>query len=123
MNAIRLIVPLCLFVVTSLSAGTISIDPTSGTAGLAGGLTEGYEFTVTNADGIVVDGLGFWDDQANGFFLGQTFPVGLWETNGTLLSSTVITSTSTLTASAHTGGDWRVKGGVPLQLPPRLYPF
>ena len=104
MKLIPLIIPLCLSIVTSLSAGTISIDPTSGTAGLAGGLTEGYEFAVTNADGIVVDGLGFWDDQSDGFFLGQTFPVGLWETNGTLLRSTVITSTSTLTSSAHSGG-------------------
>src|SRR5260221_6122870 len=91
MNAIRLIVPLCLFVVTSLSAGTISIDPTSGTAGLAGGLTYGYEFTVTNADGIVVGGLGFSDDQSNCFFLGQTFPVGLWETYRSLLRCTVNT--------------------------------
>jgi hypothetical protein len=121
MNAIRLIIPLSLFFATSLSAGTISIDPTSGTAGLAGGLTEGYEFAVTNADGIVVDGLGFWDDQSDGFYMGQTFPVGLWETNGTLLCSTVITSTSALTPSAHPGGDWRINAVVPIHLPPGLY--
>ena len=66
----------------------------TGTAGLAGGVTVGYEFEVTNADGIVVDGLGFWDDQADGFYLDQTFSVGLWEANtGALLRSTVITST------------------------------
>lgn len=104
-----------------VQAGTVSIDPTSGTAGLGGGLTEGYEFAVTNADGIVVDGLGFWDDQSNGFLLGQTFPVGLWATNGTLLSSTVITSTSTLSPSAHPSGDWRVNPVTPVYLPPGSY--
>ena len=118
---IALIIPLFLSIATSLFAGTISIDPTSGTAGYGGGITDGYEFAVTNADGIVVDGLGFWDDQSNGFSFGQTFPVGLWETNGTLLRSTVITSTSTLTTSAHPSGDWRINAVLPIHLPPGLY--
>jgi hypothetical protein len=119
-KAITLIIS-CLSIVTSLSAGTLAVDALTGLAGLGGGVTEGYEFEVTGADGIVVDGLGFWDDQSNGFFLGQTFPVGLWQANGTLLSTTVITSTSTLTPSAHTGGDWRINAVTPIHLPPGLY--
>lgn len=122
MKTRSLLIPLYLTIVTSLSAGTIGVDPLSGTAGLGGGITEGYEFAVTNADGIVVDGLGFWDDQSNGFFLGQTFPVGLWEANtGTLLRSTVITSSSALISSAHPGGDWRVNAVTPIFLAPGLY--
>jgi hypothetical protein len=121
MKAITPLILLCLSIVPSLFAGTISIDPTSGTAGYAGGLTEGYEFAVTNAEGIVVDGLGFWDAQSDGFVLGQTFPVGLWETNGTLLRSTVITSASALATSAHPNGDWRVNPVTPIHLPPGSY--
>jgi len=122
MKAITLIILLSLSIVTSLSAGTIGVDALSGLAGLGGGVTEGYEFEVTDADGIVVDGLGFWDDQSNGFFLNQAFSVGLWEANtGTLLRSTVITSTSPLTPSAHPGGDWRINAVTPIHLPPGLY--
>jgi hypothetical protein len=56
MKAIVLIVPLCLSIVTSLSAGTIGVDTPNGSAGLGGGLTAGYEFEVTNTNGITVDG-------------------------------------------------------------------
>ena len=122
MKKIHLVVLLCLSIANSRAASTVAVDASTGQAGLAGGLTEGYEFEVTQADGIVVDGLGFWDEQANGFFLGQTFPVGLWDpSNGTLLRSTVITSTSPLTPSAHTGGDWRINPVPPIHLDPGLY--
>jgi hypothetical protein len=122
MKAITLIIPLSLSIVISLPAGTIGVDALSGLAGLGGGVTEGYEFQVTDADGIVVDGLGFWDDQSNGFFSSQTFSVGLWEANtGTLLRSTVITSASALVPSAHPGGDWRINAVTPIHLPPGLY--
>jgi hypothetical protein len=122
MKTIGLIIPLCQCVVTSLTAGTIGVDALSGLAGLGGGVTEGYEFEVTDADGIVVDGLGFWDDQSDGFFLSQTFSVGLWEANtGTLLRSTLITSASALTPSAHPGGSWRINAVTPVHLSPGLY--
>ena len=122
MKVIALIVPICLSIATPLSAGNIGVDALSGTVGLGGGVTEGYEFEVTGADGIIVDGLGFWDDQSNGFLLGQTFSVGLWEAStGTLLGSTVITSTSALTPSAHPGGDWRINAVPPIHLAPGLY--
>src|SRR5512135_458599 len=104
MKVIALIILLCLSIATSLSAGNLGVDALSGSAGLGGGVTVGYEFEVANADGIVVDGLGFWDDQSDGFYLGQTFSVGLWDAGtGTLLCNTVINSSSALTASAHPG--------------------
>lgn len=122
MKAIILGISLLFSYVISLSAGSLGVDVLSGTAGLSGGITAGYEFAVTNADGITVDGLGFWDDQANGFLLGQTFSVGLWEADtGTLLASTDINSSSALKVSAHTGGDWRVNSVTPVYLPPGLY--
>jgi hypothetical protein len=124
MKAIFLIASGCIFLVSSLTAGTIAVDALSGTGGLAGGITAGYEFEVTNPEGIVVDGLGYWDDQSNGFFVGQTFAVGLWEAGtGTLLTSSVITSASALTPSAHPNGDWRVNPVTPVHLPPGLYRF
>jgi len=122
MKISALAIPLYLSIATSLSAGTLGVDALTGSAGLGGGVTEGYEFAVTNADGIVVDGLGFWDDQSDGFILGQTFSVGLWDANtGTLLRSSVITSSSALTPSAHPGGDWRINAVPPIFLPPGLY--
>ena len=121
MKPIYLVVVFCLSLSTSL-ASTIAVDALTGLAGLGGGITEGYEFEVTESDGIVVDGLGFWDEQANGFLLGQTFQVGLWDANdGTLLGSSVVTSTSPLTASAHSGGDWRINPVTPFHLAPGLY--
>src|SRR5256884_6392103 len=91
-------------------AGTIGVDPTSGGTALAsgfGGLTLGWEFEVSGTDGIVVDGLGFWDHQSDGFLFGQIFPVGLWDAStGTLLRDSVITSASTLKPSLDPDGSW-----------------
>lgn len=84
-----LIFLLCTVVFTSIHAGTIGVDPTGGQNGLVsgnGGLTLGYEFQVSDTNGIIVDGLGFWDYQSDGFLFSQTFPVGLWDAaTGTLL--------------------------------------
>ena len=106
-------------------AGTIGVDPTSGGTALVsgfGGLTLGWEFEVSATDGIVVDGLGFWDHQSDGFLFGQTFPVGLWDAStGTLLRDSVITSASTLKPSLHADGDWRVNSVSPVFLAPGLY--
>ncbi|SPE51119.1 exported hypothetical protein [Verrucomicrobia bacterium] len=82
MKTTTLITLFCAAVLSSAQAGTIAVDPTSGSPGLVsgnGGLTLGWEFQVSASNGIVVDGLGFWDYQSNGFLLGQTFPVGLWD--------------------------------------------
>jgi hypothetical protein len=107
---------------SSVHAGTIAIDPTNGTTALSGGVTVGWEFQVTNVDGIIVDGLGFWDHQSDGFLFSQTFPVGLWDpTTGALLRDTLITSNSKLKPSLHPDGDWRFNSVSPLYLSPGAY--
>jgi len=115
----------CAAVFASALAGTISVDATSGINGLTsgnGGLTLGWEFQVTDTNGITVDGLGFWDYQSDGFAFGQTFDVGLWDaTSGTLLRESVITSASPLKSSLDTDGAWRVNSVSPLFLAPGLY--
>ena len=120
-----LIFLLCTVVFTSIQAGTIGVDPTSGQNGLVsgnGGLTLGYEFQVSDTNGIIVDGLGFWDYQSDGFLFSQTFPVGLWDAaTGTLLRSSVITSASALKASLDPDGGWRVNAVAPVFLAPGLY--
>src|SRR6266568_4190454 len=107
------------------NTGTIGVDPTSGGAALVsgfGGLTLGWEFQVSDTNGIVVDGLGFWDQQSDGFLFGQTFQVGLWDAStGTLLRDSVITSASTLKPSLDPDGGWRVNSVSPLYLAPGLY--
>src|SRR5260221_6196182 len=125
MKMMTLITIFCAGVLPPAQAGTIGVDPTSGSAGLVsgfGGLTLGWEFQVSATDGIFVDGLGFWDDQSNGFLFGQTFPVGLWDAStGTLLRGSVITSASTLKPSLDPDGGWRVNSVSPLYLAPGFY--
>ena len=90
--------------------------------GGSGGLTLGWEFQVTNTNGILVDGLGFWDYQSDGFFLSQTFDVGLWDpSTGTLLRESVVSSTSPLKSSLDADGGWRVNSVSPLFLAPGSY--
>src|SRR2546425_5930 len=118
-----LITAFCAVALSPAPAGTIGVDPISGGTALGsgfGGVTLGWEFQVSA--GIVVDGLGFWDHQSDGFLFGQTFPVGLWDAStGTLLRSSVITSASTLKTSLHPDGDWRVNPVSPLFLAPGSY--
>jgi hypothetical protein len=120
------LITICCTVVLSLAqAGTIGVDPTSGGNGLVsgyGGLTLGWEFQVSAINGITIDGLGFWDDQSDGFLFGQTFDVGLWDAaTGTLLRESVITSASTLKPSLDPAGGWRGNTVSPLYLAPGLY--
>lgn len=108
------------FAQTFLGADTIS-----GTTALVsgnGGLTLGWQFQVTAPAGIIVNGLGFWDYQSNGFSFNQAFDVGLWNSStGTLLQESVITSSSTLVPSTDTAGGWRVNAVLPLYLAPGFY--
>lgn len=102
----------------------LGADPTSGTTELVsgnGGLTLGWEFQVSAPSGITLNGLGFWDDHSDGFFLGQTFDVGLWNSSGTLLAESVITSSSTLMPSLDSSGGWRVNTVSPTHLASGLY--
>src|SRR5437868_6430842 len=125
MKATILITLLCALISFEAYTGNIGVDPTGGTAGItsgSGGLTLGWEFQVSAGDGIVVDGLGFWDDQADGFLFGQTFDVGLWDPmTGSLLRESLITSSSSLRASVDPTGAWRVNAVSPLYLAPGSY--
>lgn len=124
MKASILITIFCATIV-SARASTVAVDPTSGEVAVSsgtGGLTLGYEFQVAVPGGITVDGLGYWDYQANGFLLNQTFDVGLWDaSSAVLLRSSTITSASALQTSAHPSGDWRINPVTPLNLAPGLY--
>ena len=115
----------CAVLLSLAQAGTIGVDPTSGQNGLVsgyGGMTLGWEFQVTATDGIVVDGLAFWDYQSDGFVFGQTVPVGLWDaSSGALLRQSVITSASAFKPSLDSDGGWRVNSVAPLFLGPGLY--
>ncbi len=125
MRTTTLLTLLCSVVLTTARAGTIGVDPTGGGTGLVsgyGGLTLGWEFQVTATNGIVVDGLGAWDYQGDGFLFSQAFDVGLWDAaTGTLLRESVITSASTLKSSLDPQGSWRVNPVSPLSLAPGLY--
>jgi hypothetical protein len=125
MKTTTLTIVFCAVILVRVQAGTIAVDPTNGQAGLvsgSGGLTLGWEFQVSAPDGISVDGLGFWDDQSDGFFFGQTFHVGLWDAStGALLRQSVITSASPLKPSHDPDGGWRVNPVSPLFLRPGFY--
>lgn len=64
--------------------------------------TIGWTFSVNTP--VTVTALGLWDEGADGF---QTdHEVGLWDSNGTLVASTTITSASTTVSSSSTDGQW-----------------
>lgn len=119
-----LLITISIAVLTSAHAGTIGVDAAAGTPFVSsgfGGFTLGWEFEVMAREGILLDGLGYWDHRSDGFFLNQTFHVGLWHPAGNLLRDTIITSNSALQPSLHDGGDWRINSVAPLRLTPGLY--
>ena len=68
-------------------------------------LTFGWSFTANQS--IVVDGLGFFDDELRtGADLRQDHLVSLWDIQGVLLAQTTITNASTAVASTAAGGEW-----------------
>lgn len=68
-------------------------------------LTFGWSFTANQS--IVVDGLGFFDDELRtGADLRQDHLVSLWDIQGVLLAQTTITNASTAVASTAVGGEW-----------------
>jgi hypothetical protein len=77
----------------------------------------GWQFTVIAP--VTVDGLGVFDVNASG--LSETHQVGLWNSSGSLLAQTTITSASTLVPSASNAGDWRFNDIAPIVLAPGTY--
>jgi hypothetical protein len=112
-------------VLCSARAGIIGVDVTNGESNYVSGiegLTIGWQFQVTATNGITIDGLGFWDDGADGFAGGQTFPAGVWDpTTTNLLRSTVVGTFSAKVNSLDTNGCWRVTPITPLYLPAGTY--
>ncbi len=81
------------------------------------GGTGGWAFTVLSK--ITVEGLGIWDEGANGLNSGHD--VGLWKSDGTLLLSTIVDNTSTPVASTFSRGQWLFDSVTPLELEPGDY--
>lgn len=74
------------------AAQTNALSFTSGTGsfGLTNNQTVGWQFNVTS--GITVNGLSWYD--AGGDGLGQSYQVGIWSSDGSLLASTTVPSGS-----------------------------
>lgn len=89
---------------------------TGGTAtscgGCGGAATYGWGFTVSSP--ITVDGIGFWDNAADG--LGVNVQAGLWTGAGALLGSATITNGSSAVASASADGIWLFESFGPILL-------
>lgn len=95
--------------VSPASAGLVLDLNTGGTATPCGscgtnGTVYGWSFSLSGP--VTINGLGLWDDQANGFG-GKSYQTGLWSANGTLLASVTIGDGSTAVASASANGDWK----------------
>lgn len=87
-----------------------------GLCGTITGQTYGWTFDVLTA--VRVTGLGGWDAGADG--IGPDVQVGLWNSAGTLLASTIIGNASTPVAS-NGAGQWLFESVGPLALAPGNY--
>jgi hypothetical protein len=89
---------------TAALAGTPAYDiDGAGTVFSNSPIMVGWEFDVTVP--ITIDGLGLWDEDADGIV---DHEVGIWNSAETLLASTTITAEDSLVASPHASGDWRI---------------
>lgn len=79
--------------------------------------TVGWQFSASSP--LNVTALGFWDQGSNG--LVNAHDVGIWNSSGTLLASTTITSASTPVASTSSAGDWLFNNITPVTLAPGTY--
>ena len=80
--------------VTAIAANTraeYGVNVTGNGNTTSGDWTLGYQFTV-GSQPIQVNALGYFDDSENGFT--STHQVGIWNLNGTLLSSAVVNNNS-----------------------------
>jgi Domain of unknown function (DUF4082)/PEP-CTERM motif len=80
--------------------------------------TLGWGFTLPQP--IQVTALGMWDEDGDG--LVESHDVGLWRTDGTLLSSTSVSNASPITQGSVSGlGRWRFTPVTPVTLQPGSY--
>jgi hypothetical protein len=93
---------------TAPSNAGVLIDAGAGSAAqtfTTGTYVAGTEFTV-NSGTFVIDGLGWLDAEGNGLIASHS--VGLWNSTGTLLASTVVTNASATILSAQGTALWFV---------------
>lgn len=86
--------------------------------GTASGATLGWAFSVSTT--ISIDGLGVWDEAANGFG-SNPVDIGLWVDGGPLLATATVTSDSALVDSVSNDGAWRFADIMAVTLTPGLY--
>jgi hypothetical protein len=107
----------------AFAGGSVAATPVldfTGGGDSSGGVdtTWGWKFTV--ASPIAVVGLGLFDTGADG--LANSHEIGLWNSGGSLLTSTTITNAnSTSFASTSTAGNWRSTPITPLVLTAGVY--
>lgn len=77
---------LALVMATGVQAGTVAFDISGGTRNITSEATLGYEFTVNSA--TTVTDLGYFDLNNDG--LAGPHTVGIWDSLGTLLTSTTL---------------------------------
>jgi len=96
----------------------LALDFTGGSANtFTTSATVGWQFSASSP--LMVTALGFWDQGSNG--LVNAHQVGLWNSIGTLVASTTITSASTPVASTSSAGDWLFNSITPVALAPGTY--
>ena len=93
------------FQLGALASSNLLLDFTGGSANTFGSsTTAGFQFTLSSS--MLVTGLGFWDEGANGLIDNHT--VGLWNSSSpsVLLASTVVNNSSVVVSSTSAAGDW-----------------
>jgi hypothetical protein len=96
----------------------LALDFTGGTANtFTGSATVGWQFAASSP--LTLTALGFWDQGGNG--LVNAHQVGIWNSTGTLMASTTVTSASTPVASTSSAGDWLFNSITPVALAPGTY--
>ena len=88
---------------TSAQASDLALDFTAG-GGYVRDSWKNFGWTFTTSETRAVTALGLFDVNSNG--LVDPHPVGIWDSNGTLLVSAVVQNQA-LTPSTSTVGDWR----------------
>ena len=99
---------------TVLAASTLALD-FSGGGGYIRGTFENFGWEFDLSQSRTVDALGLFDYGANG--LADAHEVGLWDSEGDLLATAVITNSDPATPSADPAlGDWRFQSIAPITL-------
>jgi hypothetical protein len=115
-----LLVACTLFAVPAVASPVISpiVDFTGGIASFSSdGFTWGFEFSVPVA--LEVDGLGFWDEGADG--LSVSHDVGLWDVSSNLLAQVTVDNTANPFISSSSDGQWLFTFISPIVLPAGSY--